>query len=271
MMTEEQQDRAALYAFGSLDADEAAAFEREMAANGELRALAAELRETVASLARTAGDALSPLELKARVLAQIAAETRGEHPAAGKVIAGPWRHWVPWSVAALLAISSTVLGFLCWEIAKEGIGQGYRAIDAERRAQSAEAELAISRDNASNSDVLRRVSYCPLEAVPAAQQTGPQAAVLWDAANRRGRLHITKLPAPGEGKDYQLWTVETGIKDPVSAGVVKVGADHSAEIDFQPDGDDGKTPVVAFALSRERAGGVPKNEGPILFLGKLSP
>ena len=92
--------------------------------------------------------------------------------------------------------------------------------------------------------------------------------MLWDAARRRGRLRLTKLPPAAEGKDYQLWTVEAGRKDPVSAGVVNVGADGGAEIEFQPQ-DESKAEIVAFALSVERAGGVPKNEGPILYLGKL--
>ena len=65
--------------------------------------------------------------------------------------------------------------------------------------------------------------------------------------------------------------MEAGHKDAVSAGVVKVGAGDTAEADFQPAGDDGKAEVVAFALSVERAGGASKNEGPILFLGKLQP
>ena len=266
MSSEDQQERAALYALGLLDADEAATFERAMAADGELSTLAVDLREAAAAMARTDAATVPPPGLKARVLASVL------QPEAGKIVAGPrsWASWVPWSVAALLAISSTALAILCWDLFQEGYGKGYALIDAQRRTQTAEAELADLRTENSKANALRLVSYCPLEPVPAAQQTGPQAAVLWDAAHRRGRLHITKLPSAGEGKDYELWTVEAGRKDPVSAGIVKVGADDVADVEFQPEGDDGKTQVVAFALSRERAGGVPKNEGPILFLGKLS-
>ena len=45
MISEEQQDQAALYALGLLDADEDAAFESELRANAELRDLVRELRE----------------------------------------------------------------------------------------------------------------------------------------------------------------------------------------------------------------------------------
>ena len=45
MISEEQQDQAALYALGLLGADEDAAFESELRANAELRDLVRELRE----------------------------------------------------------------------------------------------------------------------------------------------------------------------------------------------------------------------------------
>ena len=204
--------------------------------------------------ARQSQHAVPPPELKARVLTRVKAEMHGQ-PAPGKVVAGPsaWARRIPWAVAAALAIFCGILG---WK---------YLSLDLE--VQMAKYAASFPKAGA-----LQQVAFCPLESVPAAQQTGPQAAVLWDAAQRRGQLRVTKLSPAAEGKDYQLWTVEDGRKDPVNAGVVKVGADGSVEVTFRPEGDDdGKAQVVAFALSEERAGGVPKNEGPILFLGKLTP
>ena len=46
MISEEQQDQAALYALGLLGADEDAAFESELRANAELRDLVRELRSS---------------------------------------------------------------------------------------------------------------------------------------------------------------------------------------------------------------------------------
>ncbi len=273
MMGEERQERAALYALGLLDADEAGAFEHELAADGELRALTADLRETVALLAWAETNGSPPPELKARVLAAVAEETKAPHPATGEVIVRPsaWTRWAPWAAAAVLTLFA---GALAWSAA-DGRKRSHRAVQAEQTALLESRALAerLRASEARNSlpppPALQQVAFCALEPVPAAQRTGPQAAVLWDAAHRRGRLRITQLAPAGKGQDYQLWTVEDGRKDPVSAGVVKVGPDGSAEIGFQPQNDDGKAPVVAFALSVERAGGVPKNEGPILYLGKL--
>ena len=275
MISEEQQDQAALYALGLLDADEAAAWERVQVADGELRTLADELREAAATLAFTgAGEFALPAALRERVLSRVAAEGAG-HPAEGKVVAFPRRGgWFPWAAAAALALVCTLLGVSAWKLRlKEARGER-RLTEATRQLDETtqRARLAEAARVAEQGGALRRVSYCALEPVPAAQATGPQAAVLWDAASRRGRLQIHKLPPPGTGKDYQLWTVETGHKNPVSAGVVQLDASGGAVVDFQPGaGDDAGAAVAAFALSVERAGGAASNEGPILFLGKLAP
>ena len=275
MISEAQQDGAALYALELLDADEAAAFERAAAADGELRTLADEFREVAATLARTDVRSVAPpASVRERVLARVAAEASS--PAAGKVVAMPsWRTTrLPWAAAAVLAFGCGILGLVSWRQAKYGRFESetradayLQLFDATRRAQGAEDALAAERNNS-----LARVGYCALEPVPAAQATGPRAAVLWDAASRRGRLQLNKLPPPGAGKDYQLWTVEAGHPQPISAGVVRVGADGTAAVDFQPNADDDAgAAVAAFALSVERAGGAAHNEGPILFLGKLAP
>ena len=277
MISEDQQDQAALYALGLLDADEAAACERALVADGELRALVEDFRDAAASLVQ-ASAVTPPAGLRERVLSRVAAEAKAvDEPASGKVVAMPpprrWV-WVPWAAAAVLALACTLLGTLSWKLRREETRGHRRLAEATRQLDEAtqKARLAEAARATEAGSALLRVSYCALQPVPAAQQTGPQAAVLWDAATRRGRLQIQKLPPPGTGKDYQLWTVETGHKNPVSAGVVRLNADGGATVDFQPGaGDDADAAVAAFALSVERAGGAANNEGPILFLGKLGP
>ena len=53
MISEEQQDQAALYVLGLLEPREAAAFESELNANAELRDIARELREAAGTVALT--------------------------------------------------------------------------------------------------------------------------------------------------------------------------------------------------------------------------
>ena len=269
MIPEETQEQAALHALGLLDAAEAGAFEREQDADAELRALTSELRETAAALAWSA-EGNPPPGLKARVLAQLAGEAKRD-PSPGKVVAGPWsRAALPWALAASLMICCGALA-----VSRERWRRDFSAL--ERKALAVEvAEANLQRAAATptpapatpEADALRQVAFCPLE--PTAEEAArPRVAVLWDAARREGKLRVAKLPPPGAGKDYQLWVVEKDRKDAVSAGVVSVDAGGGVETVFQPAAEGGDGAAVAFALSVERAGGAPKNEGPILFLGKL--
>src|SRR2546421_10079754 len=97
MISEEQQDQAALYALGLLDADEDAAFESELRASAELRDLIRELREAAGDLALTAPSLLPPASLKLRIMGEIAMETK-------RVVPMPTRRasfgWIPWTIAA---------------------------------------------------------------------------------------------------------------------------------------------------------------------------
>ena len=107
MISEEQQDQAALYALGLLGADEDAAFESELRANAELRDLVRELREAAGDLALTAPSLLAPASLKQRIMGQITVETE-------RVVPMPTQRasfgWIPWAIAAALAVFCGLLG-----------------------------------------------------------------------------------------------------------------------------------------------------------------
>ena len=270
MISEPAQEQATLYALGLLDADEAADFERELDADDALRALVKELRESAATMAEAAVGA-PPAALKVRVLERVTAEARRaapgptpftNHPAKGKVVTGPWGTWVPWALAASFMICCGFLG-------TSSLRLQHKVSEQERSAAETTAVVTpLGTPAPPDLDALRRVVFCPLEPT-AAGMAQPRAAVLWDATRREGRLRLTNLPAPDAGHDYQLWVVESGHKETISAGVVPVANGKIAEIPFRPVPQGGTDPVVAFALSLERAGGSPTNQGPVLFLGKL--
>ena len=260
MISEDQQDTAALYALGLLDAEEAAEFERAAARDPELGALVRELRDAAALAALEAEQVAPPGGLRAEVLARVAAEaaavvptpiTTAPAPAPTNVVRGPWTatSWIPWAAAAALAAVCGVLwmqtGKLRTEVASLRQASGFTA-PAER---------------------LQQIVFCELDPVTKAKPI-PRVAIAWDAERREGVARLSHLDPPGEGKDYQLWVVEDGVKDPVSAGVMKVNPEGSAEAVFKPAAP-GNQKAVAFALSVERAGGVTKNQGPIVMLGKL--
>ena len=264
MISETQQEQGTLYALGLLDADEAAAFERELATDAQLRALVRDLRETATSLAEiTVEPYISPPpELRDRVLQAITQEaqfapTLKTQPtratlAAGKIVRGSFS-WVPWALAALL-LGCTVL------LALDGLKMRREVADVNGRLVVAPTPAPV--------DVFSKVAFCELEPTPDAP-IRPRAAALWDATEHRGVLRISQLAPPAAGKDYQLWAVEAGNKNPVNAGVVHLDGQGHADVAFQPDAIPGNNKVVALALSVEKVGGSPTNQGPILFVGKL--
>lgn len=93
------------------------------------------------------------------------------------------------------------------------------------------------------------------------------AVALWDPGKKQGVLKVDKLPALAANQDYQLWVIDPQYKDPVDGGVFTV--DPSTGIGkFSFTAKQPVNVVNAFAVSRERKGGVPKAEGPIVLLGK---
>src|SRR4030095_9495657 len=201
MISEEQQDQAALYALGLLGADEDPAFESELRANAELRDLVRELREAAGDLALTAPSLRPPASLKQRIMGEIVMKTK-------RVVPMPTQRtpfgWIPWAIAAALGVFCGLLAF---------------------------DHVRVGRPHCRQSGVIR----------------------------------ISNLPAPQPGKDYQLWAVDAGHKDPISAGIVRVDKNGVAQVRFKP--VEKAEHVKAFAISLEREGGVPKKEGPILLVG----
>ena len=92
-----------------------------------------------------------------------------------------------------------------------------------------------------------------------------EMTVVWDGGRRQGVLLLDKMPRVEAGKDYQLWVVDPQKPDPVSAGVITVDDKGMAKTSFKPVDSVGES--VKFALSVEKKGGVPKNEGPIVLVG----
>lgn len=242
MISEDQQELAALHALGALDAGEARAFERLLAADGELRELLRELRDAAAALVRDEAVIAPPAGLRARVLHGVARE----QPANARRMTPAW---IPWAAAAALALCCGLLA------AREG---------------HLRAEMAGLRNVATFNappDPLAQISFCSLEPAPPEKEQ-PQAAVAWDRRRRLGTVRLRHLEPAGPGKDYQLWVVEEGAKKPVSAGVVRVDGKGEGEAVFRPAGP-ATGPALAFALSLEDAGGVPESKGPMVLMGKL--
>lgn len=270
MITERQEELAALHALGLLEDAERGAFEAELAGNPELRALVDTLLENNAALALTAPQLEPPAELKARILAAAAT------PALAPVTAFPLLRFVPWAIAAALALTATWLATqnlslrnqnASLQTERELAELAYKMTQNQLSERSLLAETMISDlgNKLRRSEDLSRLKISALASL-AGNTKEAQVIAVWDPGQQTGLLTMEKLPAIADTQDYQIWIVDPTYKDPVNGGVFHVAADGRVTLAFKP--DQPVTQAAAFAISLEKKGGVPKAEGPIVLLGK---
>jgi anti-sigma-K factor RskA len=230
MIDEAKQQVAIDYVLGELSSAEVAAFEKELASDRELRDFTREVTEDFASLALTAGAVRPRPGLFSRILAKTNSGKRS------KIILFSF---LPWALAACLAIALLVLGL------------------ENFRTKSELAELG-------RRDVLAHLQIASLQAqVNAYAKTS--AVVVWNAQRQSGLLRLQELPASEPGHDYQLWIIDPAEKTPVSAGVIPVERGNAATVEFRPTHP--VTTAVKFAVSIEKAGGSTVPQGQIILVG----
>lgn len=261
MISEEQQDQAALHALGLLPADEADRFERALESDAELRALTRGLQEAAAALAAGLPVATPPPALRTRVLRKVAAEWAAGAPAAEtsggtdarKVVPFRLPAWVPWAVAASLLA-------LCGWLGTERVRLGRELLVASQRMDPSTTTVEPPRPP----ELPAQLTLFNLAAASPKAPTAARAAVAWDPITQDGVLNVSGLPVPATNQDYQLWAIAVGDKNPVSAGVVKVDAKGVTQLKFRPVSK--VMQAAAFAVSLERSGGSSGGpEGPILL------
>lgn len=129
MSDEQLEEQASLYVLGALEPEETGAFEAQVAANEELREHVRALSDTAGSLAHDAPARPLPPHLEARIMAAVHAEKPE------RTVITPFRmNWIPWAVAASLAIACAV-----------AFSQRQRLADQLAAVQT---EMATARDDA---------------------------------------------------------------------------------------------------------------------------
>ena len=248
MNRDEIGDLAAAYALGSLEAADRARFEHLLRA-GDPEAVAAlrEFEDTLAGLVAATPEP-PPAAVKAALMERIVPAPTGARPRraiwpavlTGAMAAGLAAIVVGWSV------SST------YEKRLDALAHDADQLKEELRRQ--QAVIAILRDPAT-----QVVALGGLAPAPAAR-----ARMMWH--EKAGGIFVaTGLPAPPEGKAYQLWAIAGG-NAPVSAGVFGVDASGAGSLSVRP--LPGVTTVSAFAVTLEPAGGLPAPSGEMYLLGK---
>lgn len=259
MNQEQREELASLYALGLLDAEEAAAFQREMKADPAIAALVDDLAAVSVEIGKNVPQYAPPAHLRAALLERISSRQAATTSSALR--------WLPWAAAAGFAIFSGVL----WQ-EKSSLETRIAALDS----QKAELETRISTLEMEKSSLNIRVASLeqrdPLTEVQsvtlAPQQpdlAGSQVVALWDEKRQAGVLKTANLPAPANGKVYQVWVITPKAPAPVSAGVLTASTDNIHF--FRPVETVG--PIAAIAISIEPTGGSASPTGPVVLVGKL--
>ena len=252
MNRDEIDELAAAYALGGLEGEDRVRFEALLEA-GDADAVRAlrDCEETLVGLA-AAAPAPPPPAVKAALMERIGAAPAPVRPLARR----PRALWpVVLSGAMAAGLAAVVVGWSVsstYEKRLDALAQSAEQLRAELRSQ--QAVIAILRNPAT-----QVVALAGLTPAPAAR-----ARMMWHA-QAGGVFVATGLPAPPEGKAYQLWAIAGG-NAPVSAGVFTVDAAGTGSLAVRP--LPGVAAVNAFAVTLEPAGGLPAPSGEMYLLGK---
>jgi len=237
MITQEHEELAALHALDLLEGEELSRFELACAADPALRELTGQLRETVGRLAITAPSRTPPAQVWERILREIKPASETPSPIVRPQFTAPASPfpWLPWAIAAALAICCGALLFR----------------PVETPAPVARTEPALS--------------VAVLKSAEEGYAVG-DVVVVWNPATQTGILDLARMPRPGDDRDYQLWVIDPQYEKPVDGGVFAVDVSGNGKLTFHP-----KQPITqakVFAISLEPRGGSESARGPIVMASR---
>lgn len=219
-------EQSAAYALHALPADEALAFEEHLRACTVCMAELGSLRSAAAALAYAAGEESPSPKLRGRVLMQVRARPSR----------APRLRLQRWTIPAVAtAAAAAAIALALWAASLD------HSLARERTARTADAQtLAVLA-----SPEARRY--------PLIGERGMLAV----APGGRAVLVVSRLDSAPGGKSYEAWVVTGG--EPQAAGVFEGGGRSTVVLTR-------RVPRGARVLvSMERAGGVPRLTGMVLF------
>ena len=181
--------------------------------------------------------------------------------------------WTGWTAAACFALSTAYFGANYFaargQLALSTNDAEFARTDAQSISQRLEAERIVNASYIASLQKSADVANLAIARLTAPSgNTSPAAAIaVWNPLTQQGVLIVEKLPELAADQDYQLWVSDPAHPDSVNAGVFTVAPDGAARVAFRPQKT--TTAATTFTIRRERKGGAPKPEGPIVASGKL--
>jgi len=197
---------AGAFALDALTEIERAGFARHIAECEACATEVAELSETASRLSAAAWE-VPPSRLRNAVLAEISHTRQVTGGTVERAVQGDVRRWRRWTAAAVAA-GVVALGGMAtvWVVQEQRVG------DARQQAQQLRTDQARLNAVLAASDLRLRTSDVP---------GGGTVTVAISPSLNDGVALMSNLPAPPEGKAYQLWLIQG--ESPTSAGVMAAG------------------------------------------------
>lgn len=231
------------YALDAVSPEESDQFETHLHTCPACREDLGGLQATAARLAVAVAEPASPT-LRERVLEAVSRSPQ-ERPRVTALLPGPWRRWAPGLLAAAAVLA--IVGSLGAYVVEHG-----RSEDAQRQQAAVSQRLADAQHQEA---VMADMLAAPDAGVhPVTLDNGARVSVVSSSSLDQAVLASTQLPAAGEGKDYEVWTI--GENGPVSQGVMEPGDGGTTSLKLVDDLDG----ATVLAITVEPAGGSPSGE-----------
>ena len=253
------QELAAAYALGALSPEETRAFEAYLETSPDTQREVAEYREVSAMLAGAARGPAPGDDLKARVLARVAAgkvtpihQSRGQRSTVPPVI------WV--ALAASLALA-TWLGASLYT-AREQMASQEAVVDSVRAALAQVQGRLTEREKTLNWILEPGIELSVLNSTGSAE---PKIQFFLNRQKRVAMVHAFNMSPTEAGKVYQLWFIQDG--KPVPSVTFNAEADGHAMVEniVVPAGDG----ITHTAVTVEPTGGSQAPTSPVILLGEV--
>ncbi len=274
MEREEFNQLCPAYALGSLAGDELDAFQEYLGtATSEERMILAELVATASLLPVALEKTIPPPSVKQRLMQKINLSVRAQEAVRQRIysaeqLSRPTRSWVPWGIAASLAMIG-VFSFFVFQLMGTIERQNEKIVRVEREKTEIAIRLVALRDELSRKDEqLKVLSAKQIHiTIMDGMEVNPvgYGKIIWDPEKRIAILQVSHLPAVPSDKDYQLWVIKD--KKPISAGVFAVNDTSANFFKIQNMAVTDPKEIAAFAVTLEPKGGMPQPTGDMYIMG----
>jgi anti-sigma-K factor RskA len=252
----------ALHALQALAEEESAAVRAHLALCGACRTELAQIAGDAALLGLSVEQYPAPAGARQRLLDRIAADASVnkhamKHEARGQALPFPRKAWLPWAVAAGLAILAISLGVKNSSLNQELRDASSQVADLTRQSAQARRVLDVLTSHSAQR-VLLTAGKTSVE------PTG-RAVYLADSGGLVFQANDLKLLA--SDKTYELWVIPVNGK-PIPAGLFRPDAAGSASVLLPP--LPRGVPAKAFAVTIEKAAGSETPTAPIILIGAVA-